>query len=84
MKQKEECQIQTLTVLAVVVTTTAILIWRVATDVFLGVCFEGFFASWSAEIIVFAVVDCFVLCSLIINFHIAYQIFSHTFLTSIA
>jgi len=65
--------------LTVVLTATTVVTRRVSTDVFLGVCFKGFFASWSAEIVVFAFVDCFVFCSFLIHIHVAYQIFSHVF-----
>ena len=65
--------------LTLVVTAIATVTGRGTTDVFLWICFEGFFASWSAEIVVFALVDCFVFCSFFIHIHVAYQIFSHTF-----
>ena len=42
-----------------------------STDEFLWVGFECFLAAWSAEIIVFALVDCLVLCSFLVYIHIA-------------
>ncbi len=50
--------------------------------VFVGVCFEGFLASWSAEVKRLSHVSCLPFRSLLIYFHATNWVFSHYFTSS--